>query len=310
MARARKRNSELSPHANVSSGLSPAPAALTLAGGSADSGAAGISGVAPAVSVSNIAAEVGLRSNHGIAGSIHRASGSAAIGGAYNGPLGRDSVRGWHSGGVAAVSGGSNGRSAAKAPGNAARTGGKTAATRRGETREDLAARVAKNLILARASLNVTQEELAGKSGVARATIAQIEAGASDARVGTLHDLAGALKISPLLFLIRANDITSIARWVNRSALAHVLDNLQPAELERMNRLRETGLRKDLVRVAKVGVAAAESAGFNSPAAIAGAGIGSTVAPGLGTAIGALLGAALDPDHEQQASLLEGGEGI
>lgn len=294
MARARKRTTDLSPQPALANAGDASPVAATLA--LAD--VATVSGGA----ISNAA--VGLNTNTAIAGSLHRSNGSPSINGSFNGSLGRDSVRGWHNGS-------SYHRPSTKPALGTSRSKSKSAApARRAETREELAARVAKNLTLARASLDVTQEELAENSGVARATIAQIEAGASDARVGTLHDLASALKISPLLLLIHANDLTSIARWVNRSALAQVLDQLLPAEIERLNRLRETGLRKDLVRVAKAGVAAAEAAGFTSPAAVAGAGIGSTVAPGIGTAIGALLGAALDPEQEKQASLLEGGEGI
>ena len=171
---------------------------------------------------------------------------------------------------------------------------------------DDLAANVARNLILARSALDVTQDRLATISKVSRATIAQIESGNSDARLGTLADIAAALKISPALLLLRPAEITALFHFVRQSAVERILAKLSPQQITRMNELRQTGFQKDLFRVAHAGIAAAQTAGFKTPGAVVGAGIGSTILPGLGTAVGAVLGGALDGGARHQADLEEG----
>ena len=175
---------------------------------------------------------------------------------------------------------------------------------------EVLSGQIAKNLILARHALGVTQEALAHESGVSRATIAQIESGVSDARIGTLSDLSRALGISPAILFLRPEDLTTLLKFVRQSAIEHVLQSLTPRDLDNMNRLRQTGLQKDLLKSAQSGIDAAKNAGYRSPGAIVGASIGSTVQPGLGTAIGTLLGVVLDNGQNQSGDLLQDGDGI
>jgi transcriptional regulator with XRE-family HTH domain len=157
--------------------------------------------------------------------------------------------------------------------------------------RVNLQTRVARNLVLARHALGVTQEMLATRSGVSRATIAQLEAGANDSRLSTLSDIATALEISPALLFLSQADLAALARVIPRGELDRVLAHLPAGEVTHMNNLLASGLRRNLLEASLSGITAAEAAGFKSAGAIVGAGIGSTLAPGLGTAIGALFGA-------------------
>jgi transcriptional regulator with XRE-family HTH domain len=170
---------------------------------------------------------------------------------------------------------------------------------------------LAKNLVLARVALGVTQDALAERSGVSRAAIAQIEAGASDCRLNTLTELASAVKISPVLLLLRPVDLNAVAQYLHSAAVQQILSRLTPGDIQTMHRLRETGLQKNLNRVVHTGVAAAEAAGFLSPGATVGAAIGSVIQPGAGTAIGALYGLILgDLSNASRQHTFVAGEGI
>ncbi|MCX5658747.1 MAG: helix-turn-helix transcriptional regulator [Planctomycetota bacterium] len=185
---------------------------------------------------------------------------------------------------------------------------GKSAQPR--ESRGVTIAQIARNLILARHALGVTQEELAASSGVSRATIAQIESGGSDFRLSSLLDIAQALGISPALLFVRAGDIASVGRFVRQASVDRVLGTLPAADVDRMKQWRSTGLQKDLFRVVHSAADAAQTAGYSSAGAAVGAGIGSAESPGLGTAIGTLLGAALDRGRDVVPGVVEDGEGI
>lgn len=73
------------------------------------------------------------------------------------------------------------------------------------------AQQLARNLVAARAAAGLTQHQLARRSRVSRATIAQIEASASDPRLSTLVLLAGALGVSPLHLLLGTHELRSLA---------------------------------------------------------------------------------------------------
>jgi transcriptional regulator with XRE-family HTH domain len=178
-------------------------------------------------------------------------------------------------------------------------------------TPEVVREQLARNLVLARVALGVTQDLLAERSGVSRAAIAQIEAGASDCRLNTLTELAAALKISPVLLLVRQIDLSAVAHFLDTNRVRQVMARLSEADIQKMNRLRETGLQKNLNRIVHTGVAAAEAAGYTSPGAAVGAGIGSVIQPGAGTAIGALYGVILgDINITTRQQTYQSGEGI
>ncbi len=178
-------------------------------------------------------------------------------------------------------------------------------------TPEVIRDQLARNLVLARVALGVTQDQLAERSGVSRAAIAQIEAGASDCRLNTLTELASALKISPVLLLLRPVDLNAVAQYVQTNKVQQILSQLSAADIQQMHRLRETGLQKNLNRIVHTGVAAAEAAGFLSPGAQVGAAIGSVIQPGAGTAIGALYGLILgDLSNASRQHSFQAGEGI
>ncbi len=178
-------------------------------------------------------------------------------------------------------------------------------------TPEVIRDQLARNLVLARVALGVTQDQLAERAGVSRAAIAQIEAGASDCRLNTLTELASALKISPVLLLLRPVDLNAVSQFLHTAAVQQIFNRLSAADIQQMHRLRETGLQKNLNRIVHAGVAAAEAAGFLSPGAAVGAGIGSVIQPGAGTAIGALYGLILgDLSHTLKPQTFHAGEGI
>jgi transcriptional regulator with XRE-family HTH domain len=155
----------------------------------------------------------------------------------------------------------------------------------------DIRALVARNVILARRALGVTQEDLAARSGVSRATIAQLESGTNDCRLSTLSDLARALSINPAMFFLTTPDLAALSRVVPEETFKRVLDQLPSGEVRHMNALLATGLQRNVYEAGRTGAAAAEAAGYTTAGAIVGASIGSTLQPGIGTAVGALFGA-------------------
>lgn len=73
------------------------------------------------------------------------------------------------------------------------------------------ATQLARNLVAARAAAGLTQHQLARRSRVSRATIAQIEASASDPRLSTLALLAEAMGVSPLHLLLGRRELQSLS---------------------------------------------------------------------------------------------------
>lgn len=158
-------------------------------------------------------------------------------------------------------------------------------------TRESADAVLAKNLVAARTVAGVTQQELASRADVSRATVAQIETGSSDPRLSTIIHLAEALGVPSLLLLAGVEDVRALTAI---SSAATVKDAAPLAvgihEVERMQRLLRSGMLKDRLRVARLGAAVARATGHTDPAVLIGAAIFSACQPGPGTVAGTALG--------------------
>lgn len=70
---------------------------------------------------------------------------------------------------------------------------------------------LARNLVAARSAAGLTQQMLAKRSGISRATIAQIEAGDSDPRQSTIAFLAAALGVSPIALILSPREAAALA---------------------------------------------------------------------------------------------------
>jgi transcriptional regulator with XRE-family HTH domain len=144
-------------------------------------------------------------------------------------------------------------------------------------------ATIANNLILARRAKNgITQAQLAGLSGVSRATIAQMESGESDPRLSTLVNLAAALGTSPILLLLGELELSALVE-ISRSAPQEIMS---PDEALDMRRLVDSGLRKKKLQAADKAARAAQGAGLS----VIGAAIGAAGLLASGMAVGALFG--------------------
>lgn len=157
---------------------------------------------------------------------------------------------------------------------------------------DDARVTLAKNLVLARKACDITQAQLAKESGISRATIAQLESGGTDPRLSTLVDLARALEVSPIVLLVGENDLRALMTIAEEDH-----SNLMPEDqVEEMRRLISSGLGKQRIQAAAMGAAAASVAGLS----IAGAAIGSVLMPGIGTALGGVLGGILAKKREDK----------
>jgi DNA-binding XRE family transcriptional regulator len=153
---------------------------------------------------------------------------------------------------------------------------------------------VARNLLLARSALRLTQDQVSEASGISRATIAQIEGAVADCRLSTINEIARALRICPLILLLRESDTANLLKHMVRSSVDDVLRHASPAKVRQMQQLKQTGLPRALVRVAQQGAEIARAAGYTNASSQVAAGIGSVHQPGTGTAVGTILGAMVD----------------
>lgn len=149
---------------------------------------------------------------------------------------------------------------------------------------------VAKNISAARNALNISQDDLAERALISRATLIQIESGRADPLLSTIVKLASALEISPTILLMGKNEIEAIAQVSKSNECRTTLAELDEEKVQEMERLVESGMDRNRNKAAKMG---GEMSGAISSAAgaIPGAAIGTILLPGLGTVIGATLGA-------------------
>jgi transcriptional regulator with XRE-family HTH domain len=153
---------------------------------------------------------------------------------------------------------------------------------------EPLARVLARNLVVARNLVGMTQHELAARSGVSRATVAQVESGAGDPRLSTLRDLAGAMGISPIVLLAGTREVQALAALPREVADRPV--PVADQDLARMREFSASLLHRDWSRGARIGAGIARSAGCRTPGGAATAGLFSVSSPGWGTVVGTALG--------------------
>jgi transcriptional regulator with XRE-family HTH domain len=159
---------------------------------------------------------------------------------------------------------------------------------------ESIDAVLAKNLVVARVVRGITQQELAERADISRATIAQIETGYSDPRLSTITDLAAALGIPSVVLLSGAEEVRAIVELLEPTGHGAVpgaqpSETVPAGELERMRRYLRSGMLKDRMRAARIGAAVARAAG-GGPASEVCSAIFSASLPGPGTVAGIRLG--------------------
>jgi transcriptional regulator with XRE-family HTH domain len=166
---------------------------------------------------------------------------------------------------------------------------------------------LARNLLVARAVRNITQNELSNQSGISRATIAQLESGDSDPRLSTIFLLAEALEVPLILLLIGVAEANALAELPRKMREAQPLAIPAP-DLRRMQLLVDTGLLKDRMRAACLGAAVAQQ--FMAGSAVSefpSTAILSGFLPGKGSVVGYALDQALNEQqgvHAMRASHL------
>jgi transcriptional regulator with XRE-family HTH domain len=164
---------------------------------------------------------------------------------------------------------------------------------------EGVATKLARNLVAARVAAGVTQQQLADRADVSRATIAQIEAGVSDPKFSTVLQLARALSVDPLLLLLGTNELATIASLLKLNLASPQYEQLRTSDLREIQRLVNSGMVRDRVSAARLGAAAAHAAGYATEASI-GAAIGAAISPGQGTVLGAALAQLLSGKRVQE----------
>jgi transcriptional regulator with XRE-family HTH domain len=145
---------------------------------------------------------------------------------------------------------------------------------------------LARNLSTARAALGLSQDEVAAKGGVSRATINQLEGAEGDPRLSTLVGIAVALGVSPIFLLLGRDELNALLQAPSSEEAKAIQAHLTSEELETMRRLLQSGIAKNRTKALAMGTSVASGLGLNAKT-IAAAAIGTSLLPGIGTAIGA-----------------------
>ncbi|MCB1659794.1 MAG: helix-turn-helix transcriptional regulator [Pseudomonadales bacterium] len=148
----------------------------------------------------------------------------------------------------------------------------------------ELKAILGQNLIAARTANQLTQSELAERANISRATIAEIESGTADPRLSTLIAIADALNTRPIMLLL---DELAIRAAQEAGVKNDTFSKISKESIEKMKEHLESDDSKGTQKAAQEGI---RSLGVGGSAAV-GAAIGSVLLPGIGTIIGATLGA-------------------
>ena len=151
---------------------------------------------------------------------------------------------------------------------------------------------LAKNLVIARIAAGLTQQELASAADIARATIAQVEAGNGDPRLSTLKALATGVGLPPAFLLFGREELRALIAL--SAPESHDRRRAEQTDIARMRSLLSSGLLKDRLRAGRLAANTARRAGA-SPGAVVCAAVLSAIEPGDGTVIGMLLGDAAAP---------------
>jgi transcriptional regulator with XRE-family HTH domain len=174
-------------------------------------------------------------------------------------------------------------------------------------TVESADAVLAKNLLVARVVVGITQHRLAQASGVSRATIAQLETGRSDPRLSTIVLLARALGIPAIALLMGKPETLALTTFLENPSTPISLGD---GDVARMQGLLKTGMLKDRLRAALVGAGLARGIEDSAITSQIMAAIFSAIHPGPGTIAGTALGNRLtenaNPQHEQRRKTEKG----
>jgi transcriptional regulator with XRE-family HTH domain len=158
------------------------------------------------------------------------------------------------------------------------------------ETFRRRASTLGANLALAREAAGLTQGDVAERAGTSRATIAQIESGEGDPRLSTLGAIADALGVGPFVLLLGKHDIEKLVALAQKPK-EFTLTLPDTEEIALLDELAGSHLAADRRRAARMSSGIASERGFGGVGAAVGAAIGTTLMPGLGTIVGAFLGA-------------------
>lgn len=150
---------------------------------------------------------------------------------------------------------------------------------------------VAQNLLIARTALDFTQHQLADKSGISRATIAQLEAGLGDPRLSTLELLAATLHIPAHFLLLDQASFRAVAELLK---LGDKVNSAQKSARDVIAPVLQAGGALNRLRAASIGVDVAREAGLLGDAHRVGAAIGAARYASAGTFLGAHLAQLLE----------------